>query len=482
MTIRCRAAPAPSGELHVGNVRTFLFNWLFTRHVGGTFVLRIEDTDKARFTEAAYEAALRDLEWIGLDWDEGPKKGGGFGPYRQSERLELHAAAAQRLLAEGRAYRCFCTPEELEARRKEAAAEKRKPMYDERCFHLSDAEVAERVSSGSPFAVRFRVPEEGIVAFSDLVVGDVKVDCAEVEDFVILRSDGSPLYHLGVVVDDAMMQITHVIRGDDHLSNTPKQVLLHEALGNIVPVFAHVPQVVGPDRKPFAKRHGSTAVGDFRERGYLPAALFNYLTFLGWGTAEDTILSKDELVERFSIEQVHASAAMFDFDKLTWMNGEYIRMLSDQELEDLLVSWLQRAGLVSEPPTARELELLRLGVPLVKTRIRLLTEAAVMLRPLFGDIDVETGALEKVRKLEGGAEFLNQAIEALRGLDDWRVETVEAALRMVQEQMRLSPRKAFLPLYVGISGSTVSIPVFDSIAIVGKDVAVARLSSLKSLL
>ncbi|MBW3591968.1 MAG: glutamate--tRNA ligase, partial [Actinobacteria bacterium] len=253
--VRVRAAPAPSGSLHVGNVRTFLYNWLFARHTGGTFVLRVEDTDASRFTEDAYCDVLDDLRWLGLDWDEGPEVGGPSGPYRQSERREVYLEAAQRLMDEGSAYRCYCTAEELKQRREQAQAERRRPGYDGRCRHLTGQQVAAFEDAGRSYVVRFQVPDEGLLSFEDLVIGKIDTHLDQIDDFAIVRSDGAPLYHLAVVVDDGLMEISHVIRGDDLMSNSPKQILLHEALGNAVPVFGHLPQVLGPDRKPLSKRH-----------------------------------------------------------------------------------------------------------------------------------------------------------------------------------------------------------------------------------
>lgn len=478
MSMRARAAPAPSGELHVGNVRTFIFNWLTTRHSDGTFILRIEDTDRQRFTEEAYEAALRDLRWLGLDWDEGPEAGGDFGPYRQSQRTEMHKEAAEKLLASGAAYRCYCTPDELDERRKQALAAKRKPGYDGRCYRLTPEERTAFQEQGRPSAVRFHVPDEGMLVFTDLVIGEVKTSLEEIDDFVILRSDGSPLYQLGVVVDDAHMQVTHVIRGDDHLSNTPKQILLHDALGNEAPRFAHVPQVFGADRKPLAKRHGSTSVAEFRNNGYLPEALFNYLALLGWGTADDTVLSKQELVDRFRIEDVHPSPAMFDFRKCEWMNGEYIRMLDVEDLAARITPWLQEDEIIATPPTPEEQDRLMTITPLIQTRIRLLSEAAAYARPLLSDVTIDEDAFDKVMSQEHVREQLTRSRELLATMDPWDRDGVESALREVQVEMDLKPKTAFAPFYVAITGGTVGAPVFDSMAVLGKQESLRRIDAV----
>ncbi len=472
MTVRVRMAPAPSGSLHVGNVRTFLFNWLFARNKGGVIILRIEDTDKARFTEEAYRSVLEDLRWLGLDWDEGPEVPGEFGPYRQSEREDSHGAAAASLLESGAAYRCYCTPEELGERRKAAEAEKRRPGYDGRCYLLSDSERADNEAAGKPSGLRFHVPDEGVTVFHDLVVGDVEVQNDQMDDFVIARSDGSPLYQLGVVVDDAAMQITHVIRGDDHLSNTPRQILLHRALGNTVPEFAHVPQVVG-DQRPLGKRHGSVSVEDFRDEGFLPEAMLNYMALLGWGTADETIMSKDDLISRFDIGHVHASPARLDVKKLDWMNGEYVRGLSDEEFEKRLRPWLK--GLVDDPPSAEQAERLQAAAPLLKTRIKRLEEAASYLGPVLNGVEMYPAAVAKGLDQDHVPELLRKAIAALEEVASWDKESVEATLRAIQQEMDLKPKTAFLPFFVAITGSTVGLPIFDVMAIIGKQISLERL-------
>jgi glutamyl-tRNA synthetase len=480
--VRVRAAPAPSGSLHVGNVRTFLYNWLHARHTGGRFVLRIEDTDTSRFTEEAYHAVLEDLRWLGLDWDEGPDVEGPHAPYRQSQRTELHKYAAEKLLANGSAYRCYCTKEELDERRKQAMAEKRRPGYDGRCSRLTPEQIAAFEAEGRSSVVRVRVPVEGQSIYEDLVIGTVTTDFAQIDDFAILRSDGAPLYHLAVVVDDGMMRINHVIRGDDLLSNTPKQILLHEALGNLVPVFGHLPQVLGPDRKPLSKRHGSTSIADFREAGYLPDALVNFLALLGWGTADDTLMNREELIARFEITDVHPSPAMFDTKKLDWMNGEYIRLLDDDALTRLVTQFYIKAGLVGEEPSAGEQELIDAATPLIKTRIRRLDEAAGLVRGLFSRPEIDPEAAKKVFSGEHVPGLFDRTIEALQGVEPWDKESVEATLRAVAEQMGLKPRTAFAPFYVAISGSTVSAPVFDLMTLIGRAECLERLRSARESL
>lgn len=478
--VRVRAAPAPSGSLHVGNVRTFLYNWLHARHTGGKFVLRIEDTDTSRFTEEAYHAVLEDLRWLELDWDEGPEVDGPHAPYRQSQRTEMHKQAAARLLEDGAAYRCYCTKEELDERRKQAMAEKRRPGYDGRCSRLTPEEIAAFEAEGRSSVVRVRVPNEGQTTYKDLVIGTVTTDYEQIDDFAILRSDGAPLYHLAVVVDDGMMEINHVIRGDDLLSNTPKQILLHTALGNPIPVFGHLPQVLGPDRKPLGKRHGSTSIADFREAGYLPDALVNFLALLGWGTADDTVMNRGELIARFEVTDVHPSPAMFDTKKLDWMNGEYIRLLDDKTLTRLVTPFYAKAGLVGEEPSPEERELIEAATPLIKARIRRLDEAAALVRGLFLEPEMDPEAAKKVFGGEHVADLFDRTIEALQSVEPWDKQNVEASLRATAEEMGLKPRTAFAPFYVAISGSTVSAPVFDLMTLIGRQACLGRLRKARS--
>ena len=347
--MRLRFAPSPTGHLHVGNARTALFNWLLARGRHGTFVLRIEDTDTERSTRESEQSILEDLKWLGLDWDEGPDVGGSMGPYRQTERMDRYDAVLQEWLATGVAYRCFCTPESLEAERKTALAAGLAPKYSGRCRELPKEDSAHRVAAGEPAAVRFRVPPGRDVTFTDIVRGDVTFSSEVIGDPVIVRSDGRPAYNFAVVVDDVQMAITHVIRGEDHISNTPRQVLMYEALGATPPAFAHLSLVLGPDHAPLSKRHGATSVAEFRERGYLPEALVNYLALLGWSPGEnEEILPAAEMARRFSLEKVGHSAAVFDTAKLAWMNRHYMKEADPGRLARQALPYFVRAGYVSD--------------------------------------------------------------------------------------------------------------------------------------
>jgi glutamyl-tRNA synthetase/nondiscriminating glutamyl-tRNA synthetase len=350
---RVRFAPSPTGHLHVGNARTALFNWLVARHHGGSFILRVEDTDAARSTRESERAILDDLRWLGLDWDEGPDVGGPHGPYRQSERLALYRAAARDLVAAGRAYYCFCRPEDLEAERQSALATGQPPKYSGRCRGVDPAAAASRVAAGQAAAVRFAVPAGGDVTFSDVVRGEVTFSTTVIGDPVVLRSDGRPAYNFAAVIDDARMHITDVIRGEDHISNTPRQVLLYEALGLPTPRFAHLSLVLGPDHAPLSKRHGATSVAEFRERGFLPEALVNYLTLLGWSPGDgEEIVTAAEAARRFDLTKVSHSAAVFDTGKLAWLNRHYMKQAAPLRLAREAAPTFIRAGYLVRPSEA----------------------------------------------------------------------------------------------------------------------------------
>ncbi|HEX6401063.1 MAG TPA: glutamate--tRNA ligase, partial [Actinomycetota bacterium] len=421
MTVRCRFAPAPSGSLHVGNVRTALFSWLHARHHDGEFVLRIEDTDASRVTEEASRGVIDELRWLGLDWDEGPDVGGAHGPYRQSERLATYREMTDRLLDAGHAYRCWCTPEELEERRQAALARGEPPGYDGRCRVRADDEVAAFEAEGRPYAVRFRMPEREHVVH-DLVKGEVRWAARDLRDFVIVRSDGSPVFLLAVAVDDLLMGITHVVRGDDLLASAPRNAAVIEALGGSPPVYAHVPQVLGPDGKPLSKRHGATSLEAFREQGFLPEAMMNYLALLGWAKDDHTtFLSREELIASFDVSRVSHNPAVFDVQKLEWMNNHEIQQLGDDELAARCVRFLTETGLSVDPAV------LRRAMPLVRERMKRLTEAPVLLRFLFtDDVTLNEQATALIEKAPAG--YLKAAADALDAVERWETEEIQAAL------------------------------------------------------
>jgi glutamyl-tRNA synthetase len=466
--VRCRIAPAPTGYLHVGNARTALYNWLFARHHGGTFVLRLEDTDLKRSTDEAIDIVKGSLRWLGLEWDEGPEAGGEFGPYRQTERLDTYAELTERFLKEGRAYYCYDTPEELEDRRRAALARGETPGYDGRCRHLTDEQRRAYEAEGRPKAVRWAMPGTDVVVH-DLIRGDTHFPADDLRDFVIMRSDGTPTYLLAAAVDDVLMQMSHVIRGEDLLPSTPRQVQIMEAMGATPPDFAHLPLITGADGAPLSKRHGAVAVEWFREQGILPEALVNYLALLGWSFDEHTtFFTRDELIEDFDLSRVGRNPARFDQDKLLWMNGHYIRESEDSRLTELLVEVLFRDGVEADLATVRA------AVPLVRERMKTLNDGGAMLRFLFVP-DVEPDA--KARKMLGPERkaYLDEVGRRLDALEAWTAPAIEAALRSLQAERELSSNQAFQPIRAAVTGTLVSPPLFESLELLGKERALARL-------
>lgn len=468
MSVRSRFAPAPSGSLHVGNVRTGLFSWAFARHHGGAFVLRVEDTDASRVTEEAVHGVIESLRWLGIDWDEGPDVGGPHAPYRQSQRTQIYRDTTDRLRQQGDVYPCYCTPEELEERRRAALARGEPPGYDGRCRNLTPEERTAFEAEGRPFALRFAMPEREWVV-EDLVKGEVRFGPGTLRDFVIVRSDGSPTFLLAVAVDDMLMGITHVIRGDDLLASAPRNAAVIEALGGTPPRYAHVPQVLGGDGKPLSKRHGSTSVEAFREQGIVPEALMNYLALLGWSKDEKTtLLSKQELIEAFDVERVSSNPAAFDTKKLLWMNNRYIQHLDDDDLAARCMHFLAEDGLLPEPQT------LRGAMPLVKERLQTLRESVDYLRFLFTD-DVELDEKARAQIEKAGADYLRAAADALAAAEPWTTATIAAALDGVAQAHGLNRTKGWQPVRAAVTGSTVSPPLPESLELLGTEPTVSRL-------
>jgi glutamyl-tRNA synthetase len=467
MTVRCRFAPAPSGSLHVGNVRTALFSWLHARHHHGAFVLRIEDTDASRVTEEATRGVIDELRWLGLDWDEGPDRGGPHAPYRQSQRGEIYREKTEALLASGHAYRCWCTPAELAERRAAALARGEPPGYDGRCRERSADEIAAFEAEDRPFAIRFRMPERDHVVH-DLVKGEVRWAARDLRDFVIVRSDGSPVFLLAVAVDDLLMEITHVVRGDDLLASAPRNAAVIEALGGTPPTYAHVPQVLGPDGKPLSKRHGATSLEAFREQGFLPEAMMNYLALLGWAKDDHTtFLSRDELIASFEVSRVSHNPAVFDVQKLEWMNNHSIQQLDDDDLAARCLRFLTETGLSVDPA------LLRSAMPLVRERMRRLTEAPVLLRFLFtDDVTSNEPAAQLLAKAPEG--YLKAAADGLDALERWDTEGIQATLDALAAEAGLSRTKGWQPIRAAATGSNVSPPLPESLALLGKERTVGR--------
>ena len=468
MSVRCRFAPAPSGSIHVGNARSALFSWLYARHHGGAFVLRIEDTDASRVTEEAVRGVMDDLRWLGLGWNEGPDVGGSYAPYRQSQRLDVYREMTERLLGSGRAFRCWCTPEELEDRRKAALARGEPPGYDGRCRNLTDAERATFEAEGRPFAIRFHMPERDRV-IHDLVKGEVRWSARDLRDFVIVRSDGSPVFLLAVAVDDLLMGITHVVRGDDLLASAPRNAAVIEALGGTPPAYAHLPQVLGPDGKPLSKRHGATSVAAFREQGFLPEAMVNYLALLGWAKDDHTtFLTRDELVDAFDLGHVSHNPAVFDTQKLEWMNTHYVMSLDEDDLAARCLPFLTEEGLSVDPV------LLRRAIPIVRERMKTLSEAPRLLRFLFTD---DIAPNEQAAKLITNAPegYLKRAAEALDRLERWDRDAIRGVLDEVASEAGLSRTKGWQPIRAAVTGSNVSPPLPESLELLGEERTVARL-------
>jgi glutamyl-tRNA synthetase len=471
--VRTRIEPAPSGSIHVGNARTALFNWLFARHHGGKFILRIADTDAKRVSDENYQAVLEDMKWLGLQWDEGPEIGGPCGPYRQSERFDRYAQAATKLLESGHAYRCYCTPEELDERRKADQKAGRPPGYDGRCRNLSEVERGALEREGRAFSLRFVVPEGRTVTFQDEVLGELSTASGQTPDFVIQRSDGSPTYMLAVTVDDAEMGITHIIRGNDLVASTARQLLMREALGiEDTPVFAHLPLLVAEGGKPLSKRWGDVAVRAYRDQGFLPEAMVNYLALLGWSFDDKTnVFSVDELIERFSLDRVGKNPAAFDVAKLEWLNLHYVKEMDPARLADELVPFCERAGLEVSPDSLTKL---REVTPLLVERLKRLEEAPPMVRFLFEHPEPDEKA---AKALDGQGEYLEAVAEALEALPEWSTKGIEEAMRALAEARELKPKKAFQPVRAAVTGTLVSPPLFESLEILGRDETLRRLRS-----
>ena len=476
MTVRVRFAPSPTGFLHVGGSRTALYNWLFARHSGGVFVLRSDDTDTAR-NEPEYQAdILESLTWLGLDWDEGIEVGGPHGTYRQSDRGTRYRQVAESLVGSGAAYYDGATAEQLEAIRVAAEAAGTTPVYDGR-HRLSDAAARTRIAAGDPPPVRLAVPRPGISRFDDVVRGTIEFDNTNVDDFVMLRSDGSPTYHLASTVDDVDYGITHVIRGEDILPSTPKHLLIATVMGAPAPHYAHLSLLNGPDGKKLSKRHGDTALRAYREAGFLPAAMRNFLAILGWSPGEDEeIVSLETMIARFDLAAVSRNPAVFDVAKLEWMNGHYLRSMSPEEFAAEALPRVTAAA--GRPLTADESAALRALAPLVQERAKRLTDIAPQVRfVLSGELEWDAASWDKVMAAPDAVKALTEATSALQDLTDWSTPSIEAALRAVLESTGLSAAKGLQPVRVAVTGSAVSPPLFESLAALGRERTLQRLAA-----
>ncbi|MCX5750319.1 MAG: glutamate--tRNA ligase [Candidatus Saganbacteria bacterium] len=478
--IRVRFAPSPTGYLHVGGARTALFNWLFAKHHGGKFILRIEDTDRQRSTEAAIKAIFQGMEWLGMEWDEGPKIGGAYGPYFQTERLATYKEYIEKLLTTGKAYYCFCTPEELDQQRKEAAERKEAPRYNGKCRKLTDQEIETLLKSGKPYVIRFRLPQEGTTVIHDLVKGDVSFENELLDDFVIMKSDGFPTYNFAAVVDDSLMKITHVIRGEDHISNTPRQILLYEALGLPMPQFGHIPMILGTDRSRLSKRHGATSVIEYRDLGYLPEAMVNYLARLGWSHGDQEIFSREQLIELFSLDRVAKTGAIFDTEKLKWLNSLYIRQSLPERIYDLAMPFLEKAF-----ETYNKLDKEKTGIEYIMKVIQILQDRLVLIADIsylaqyfFDDhIEYDPQAKEKYFTNPKAKEYLERIKAELEKLSGFTKPEIEAAFKGLAKEMGIKLGEIIHPTRLALTGRSESPGIYDVVEILGKEKVTARLQA-----
>ncbi len=472
--VRVRFAPSPTGYLHVGGARTALYNWLFAKKNNGVFILRIEDTDRTRYVPDSVEDIKENLRWLGIEWDEGPDVGGDFGPYFQSERIELYERLAHRLLEEGHAYKCFCSPERLKSLREVQRKLKQRSGYDRHCRFLKDEEIKKLEEEGKSYVIRLKVPLGGKTTFNDFLRGDITYDNRELEDIVLLKSDGYPTYHLANVIDDHYMGVSHVMRADEWIPSTPYHVLLYRAFGWDPPVFAHLPVILAPEGKgKLSKRHGATSVREFREKGYLPEALVNFLALLGWSPGEEEILPLHEMVKRFELSKVGKRGAVFDYQKLLWMNGEYIRRKTDEELFNLALPFMKKEGLIKRE---EDLEKFRRIVPLLRERVKILGEFPKASRYFFEEVEeYDPKGLKKHFKTEGIFEILKELKMRLGSLDEFKVESIEKVIRGLADERGLGAGKIIHPTRLLLTGRTVGPGLFELMEVLGKETCIRRL-------
>jgi glutamyl-tRNA synthetase len=466
--VRVRFAPSPTGYPHLGNVRTALFNWLFARHNNGVFILRIEDTDQARKVEGAVEIIMDSLKWLGMDWDEGP--------HFQSKRLDMYREYAYQLVDEGKAYCCLCSSDRLDTMRKDQIARKLPPGYDRRCRELSPEQVKSGLADGTEPVVRFKSPLEGQTTINDLIRGDVVFENSTLDDFVLLKSDGYPTYHLANIVDDHFMEITHVMRAEEWLSSTPRHVLLYRAFGWAPPLFAHLPMILGPDKSKLSKRHGATAINEYRDKGYLAEALINFLSLLGWSLDDKTeIMTREEIVRNFSIDRVSKTAAVFNVEKLEWMNGVYIRNLPPGEFAARSLPFVER-DLPIEIQRPIDFDYLTQIMPLVQERAKTLSEVGLLVDFFFVDkLEYTAGLLQGKLEKAQAVDVLARSITVLEETADWRTEPLELAVRPMTEILGMKAGPFFGVLRVAVTGRTASPPLFQTMEVLGRGRCLERL-------
>lgn len=474
-TVRVRFAPSPTGSLHLGNVRTAIFNWLFARHEKGTFILRMEDTDKERSTPESVNLILESLRWLGLDWDEGPDVGGDFGPYYQMQRLDKYKKHINILIKKNMIYPCFCTPERLAEMRHQMQKKKLPPRYDGKCRNLSKEEIERLTSQGIKHVLRFRVPYTGITEFNDHIHGKISIKNSILDDFIIVKSNAGPTYNFACVVDDIEMKITHVIRGDDHISNTPKQIAIYKALGISSPEFAHIPLILGPDKSKLSKRHGAASPLEYKDMGYLPHALLNFLILLGWAPGDNReIMSRDEIIESFSIEKINDRNAVFDSQKLDWMNGVYIRKMSLGELADKAMEELKKSKLIKD---TKEVDINKISkiVKLIQERLKKFSEIPQLVNYFFNEPVYEEKPVRKFLKKDGVPEMLQELSKVIEEVEPFDIETLESAVRAFIEKKELKPGDVIHPVRVALTGRAASPPIFDVMDVLGKQTCLKRI-------
>lgn len=479
--VRVRFAPSPTGPFHIGGARSALFNWLFARRMGGKMVLRIEDTDLERSSRESEENIKAALRWLGIDWDEGVDVGGPYGPYRQTERLDIYRKFTEQLLATGQAYYCYCTEEELEAERKACLARNEAPRYSGRCRHLSPQQRQALAAEGRQPVVRFHVPPHETVSFHDMVRGTVSFDTDGIGDFIIVKSDGIPVYNYAVVLDDALMHITHVIRAEEHLSNTPRQILLFKALGLPVPQFGHISLILGKDRTKMSKRHGATSVQQYKDLGYLPEGIVNFLALLGWAPeGEQEIFTRQELVEQFSMDRVAKNPAVFDIDKLNWINAHYIRRADPAVVTDLALPHLRRAGYVRGELTAEQRAWLEKVVAAVQEHISYAAQVVDHVAVFFHDqVTIEDEQARAVLAQPEVPRVLDAFMARLAALPDLAVPTVQAMLKGLIKELKLGGKKVYMPIRVALTGQTHGPELYNIISLLGPERIRRRLAQTR---
>lgn len=477
--VRVRFAPSPTGPFHIGGARSALFNYLVAKHSGGTFVVRIEDTDQKRSTRESEENIKEALKWLGITWDEGIDVGGGYGPYRQMERLDLYKQYTDKLLAEGKAYYCFCTPEELEAEKEAQMKDGETPVYSGHCSHLTQEQIDQYIKEGRPYVIRIKTPKNETIEFDDLVRGHVAFDSNKVGDFVIVKSDGIPVYNYCVVLDDALMHITHVIRAEEHLSNTPRQIVLYHALGFDVPKFAHVSLILGADKKKMSKRHGATSVQQYRDLGYLPDAIFNFLTLLGWTPEGDQeIFSRDELIRQFTMDRVAKNPAVFDIEKLNWINFHYMKQLDADQLLDVCLPHLQKAGYAAEHPTAEESAWLKDICWAMREHVQYGAQITDAVKVFFTDeYAPENEETAAVLQEESAPAVLKMFRDELAALDEVTADTVQPLFKKITKGLKVKGKFVYMPIRVAVTGVMHGPDLNVIVALMGRDKVISRLDA-----